>query len=268
MFRRDKANHPHAYYCYCYTKPEKKHPLEYAIFSFVVLTTFATCYAAWYVRGQAIAAREANIIVQRPYITVTELDIREEYAGDVPRNEFLGWSFRPIIENSGATPTQNLRLAHEIIIFNNFPETDFYGSPVKRHGVELPAEPEDPDAGFSKENSIRALIGPHSKVNIPQNKHVWPIPNGNMGWIAQGHSSAYVLGSIHYSDGFENTDEHITRYCFRISARGDGANPRTTTIGYDLCRFWNCADNECEDDKSACEKEAARLAAIDTQKPP
>lgn len=158
-------------------------------------------------KRQADAADASNKIVQRPYVTVTELTINPEHSVTQPDN-FFGWSFQPVVENSGPTPTKDLRLITEIAIFTNQQAIDPVGRRLLRHGIELPVEPGDPDDLFATENPIRALIGPRSKTTIQTTPNMsLPIPNGNLGWIAQGASSAYVLGSIRYFyfDRFHST---------------------------------------------------------------
>jgi hypothetical protein len=206
---------------------------------------------------QANAADEANKIVQRPYITVTELNIEKDYDQN---HSFFGWSFQPVLHNSGATPTRGLRFLSEIAVFTPLPAV-MLGRRIMRHGIELPAEPSDPDELFGRGgNPVRTLIGPNTSAKITNTTNPkLDIPNGNMGWIAGGHSACYVLGSIRYFDRFQKTKEHITKYCFRITAKGDGGAD-TTTISYDPCQFWNCLDEECEADKEAYAEEAQRMA--------
>jgi hypothetical protein len=207
---------------------------------------------------QANAADDANKIVQRPYVTVTELNIEKEYDQN---HSFSGWSFQPILHDSGSTPTRDLRFLPQIAIFDQLPAV-MLGHRIMRHGIELPAEPNDPDELFVRGgNPVRTLIGPNTSAKIANTTNQkLAIPNGNMGWIAGGHSAGYVLGSIHYFDRFEKTKEHITEYCFRIAANGDGGAD-TTTVNYDPCQFWNCLDEECEADKEAYAEEAQRVAS-------
>lgn len=53
-------NRPNADNHDCPAKREGKHPLEYAIFVFVVLTAFATGAAAWYTRQQWLVYRDTE----------------------------------------------------------------------------------------------------------------------------------------------------------------------------------------------------------------
>jgi hypothetical protein len=234
----------------------------------------ASAVSAWRAGDQVEVAINANKLnqesfasVQRAFITVTELSISAEYTQN-PRG-FFGWSFKPIIENSGATPTQNLRIVPLAATFTTAQIFDFNGKPIPRPGIELPAEPSDPDEAFIRhESPIRMLVGPHTKVTLPTTPDPrLAIPNGSIGWIVDGFASVFVFGSIHYFDVFENTPERVTRYCFRIDAKREAVTGDKEPT-FSFCRFWNCADAECRADKTDYQKEAERLAVAARALPP
>jgi hypothetical protein len=198
--------------------------LIYTVFTAVIM--IASICSAIFAQRSAQAAHESYISTQRAFITVNELSIVPEYSVNDPTN-FMGWTFAPVIENSGSTPTKFLKL-------------------VVRAQPQGPAS--DPESLYPSGTKIRMLVGPKSKVTVPAtpDSGLW-IPNGSILWAAKGQTTVYVFGAIHYDDVFENTPEHITDYCFQIEAKGDGSP--STKISYRFCPRWNCADDECKADK-------------------
>jgi hypothetical protein len=101
---------------------------------------------------------------------------------------------------------------------------------------------------------VRAVIGPrdeiaHGEIGMPLHMLQADIAN---------KLRFYLTASIHYEDIFHV--KHVTKYCYGI-----GLNTEPDGIlkpSYGLCYHWNCADDECIDDRKEYDAEIA------AQKPP
>jgi hypothetical protein len=197
--------------------------------------------------------RESFTSVQRAFIAISDVEVTPLYTS----GEITHWALRVNVENSGNTPTVDLNVMPNNTFFP-IGKQDGWNQPYL--GIKLPEVPGDPEdirvvlkrGGIS----LQALIGPHVKypiasIGLPAAKGA---PNGIEDVLA-GHTRAFTYGAIHYHDIFEATREHVTKYCYGIGAEEtkDGVRPRAYP-----CSHWNCADDECKQDKSAYEAEVTK----------
>jgi hypothetical protein len=219
-------------------------------------------------------SRNALIASQRAFVTVTVTPEKKEVfvqpPDGSPAKGLPGWWFVPVFENSGTTPTRDLRYLPLVIVCN------VDQSVIKRVGIAasfsiapkqnimfgaepdqcpinayMPFAPYDPDDAFDSLQTGNAPVGPHAKIPISgigiteQLLRETALPDNTKRW--------FVYGSIHYKDRAPDERSHITKYCYIIGQdqRSDGGiDPRMT-----FCSHWNCADEECQDDKKQFETE-------------
>jgi hypothetical protein len=180
---------------------------------------------------QADAAVEANTVVQRPFVTFNGLQINQQNLL-TPGMPYL-W-FTVLAQNSGNTPTKGMKYV------------------VETSG----GQPLDPEKAYQK-----PLGGALWRITLP------PHFNGPLGFPANGiplsafkkmveqHQSYYVYGATHYWDRFAEAKEHISKFCYAVGALISDSNQPA----YEPCRFWNCADEDCDADQAEYEAELHKL---------
>jgi hypothetical protein len=221
---------------------------------------------------QASISREADLLtedIQRAFVSAAGVRI-DKKPGEIPGHpgqfETYIW-FTPSIENGGSTPTKNLRISAQAYLDPSRPGVNAklpIGAGMGAQQViafsHLPdAGPPDPEETFielekqereGKPAQItRGLLGPH----VSQNFGGLGVPLEETKRLIQDGGRWFVLGSIHYNDRFSQSPERRYKYCFSIGfTTSDNGEPTPTTT---TCAHWNCADDECVDDKSAYEAE-------------
>lgn len=184
--------------------------------------------------------REAFTSTQRAFVTVS--DLRMDQVVDGADEKIMAWSFTPVIENSGNTPTISLRYVPIISGGPTKPET---GWNELYPGVDLPQVPNDPDSTFKRSAvHLRVPLGPKSKM--PASLTGAGVGVGFLKNTIDKGWRYYVHGAIHYFDAFPGTTEHLTKFCYVIGAsmKGDQVTPH-----FNLCKHWNCTDADCEADR-------------------
>ena len=111
----------------------------------------------------------------------------------------------PILENSGATPTVDMRL-------------------VVEYEVRTTPLPAGFDFSYS-ESMAPVVIGPHGHLSAATGV----IPASDLVAVKNGSRHVYVWGTAGYADVFDPAGlVHEVRFCYRITnVLGDPANPRT-----------------------------------------
>jgi hypothetical protein len=195
------------------------------------------------------AGADARIFSQaqlRAYITVTRLEIER---GDPNRNiggtlESKFWIARPEIENSGSTPTRNLRW--------------MMGPTVTLASIdEIPGIIPQVDKNQSAGGGwTYGTIGPRSRMNLDYPANATGLAEHIFLQIAHGEARLLFTGIIRYNDIFPNSNERITKFCYFIRAdildtakRAPGTPLELPDIGHPYGRQCggrtNCADEEC-----------------------
>ncbi len=123
------------------------------------------------------------------------------------------WRFRPIWENSGETPTKNLRMHTTVVLRNSILPDDFnFDDPNADFGVVL----------IPPKTTLHGGLGP--KFNIPA------ISPQDILDIEAGVKFLYIWGWVKYSDVFDGYVMHTTRFCWQITPVGDPMNFKPDVI--------------------------------------
>ena len=149
---------------------------------------------AWLVVKQLSIAREQL----RAYVFLKQIKVKIIPADGVPP---LNYQFKPLWNNSGATPTRHLR--------------------VDTHRAFFPARMPD-TYEFEEDNQIPAshLAGPHSTFEGPP----IVVPAFLITEVASAHQSLYIWGWVDYDDVFKyvlkrlfrRTTRHRTEFCVNV----------------------------------------------------
>jgi len=149
------------------------------------------------------------------------------------------WRLRPILRNSGNTPTKNMTI---------FVECEIRNTPIP------PGYPFTPDP----QNTVAGMLPPNLDLTggvVPRTPGAAITPQD----IIDAQSSRkfiYIWGVIRYSDVFPRTRPHITRYCYLITTTGDplkfvpntpGQPPTPGTLAVQMIHHSenNCIDEGC-----------------------
>jgi hypothetical protein len=167
-----------------------------AMFSFlaliVVVGQLFIYRQQWHVmERQWKLSREALTKLERPF--VYRESISWLWHRDLGRPGQFFYSIRPILANTGRSPTKRMVLAV------NFTVRD---SPL----------PDDFDYSYSAPR-VRAGIGPNGRIIAG----IIKVTDNDLLAIQEGVKHFYVWGKAEYTDLFEGTGTHTTRFCNRIS---------------------------------------------------
>jgi hypothetical protein len=183
---------------------------------------------------QAALTRDAFIADKRAFVFAS--GIQALYEPDTTTNHF-NWRVGPIWQNSGDTPTRNMRLYTDGILTNVLMSPNFDFNQID------PAQPPGP-----------GMLGPKMHSGGGQAPHM-PGPGltpQDLLDIQAGRKFFYLWGWVRYSDTLPGTDEHLTRYCWRIICNGNPLifNPLVDPNGVRFFNLYeargNCADEECQ----------------------
>lgn len=193
---------------------------------------------------------------ERAFVGVPELSI--EWVSDTsaigitsenPTKPKNFWFVRPIIENTGSTPSKNLRFvpvgtcAVNPVISGPRQITD--GECGSKTVADDPAD----EAESVYDPWSKRVLLPHAKVVVGG---LGVTPEG-LRKMASQKLSWYIFGIIRYNDVFPKTREHVTKYCF-VSKGYLGIDKKPF---FNNCRHFNCADDECQTDRKAYDSELA-----------
>jgi hypothetical protein len=200
---------------------------------------------------QSDIARQALIDVQRAFVYIRELKFEPRVGIDPtnPSSHPPQWWFTPVIENSGATPTKNMRIlliascaANPLgVVFGIGPKQNVIWEDAPRPG---PRDPEDRFAELTNNKTdaiIFTALGPKASfpmggIGIPPEYFKQAIRTGK---------EMYFYGVIHYEDVFDRT--HVTKFCYGIGPKMNPADELEPVVA--MCGHWNCSDDECKHDR-------------------
>jgi hypothetical protein len=182
-------------------------------------------------RRAAAAAEKANETTTKALTSVQRAFVFERSEQEVtvfgpPGNQLFQITFR--FENAGTTPTRNLkshlnwRFQHEPMD-QNFPFADLGGR-------ETPA-----------------VLGPKGYFGLSTDS----LPTKILDEIVASRIHFYVWGWAKYNDVFENTPQHVTRFCSEMFPIAASMDKRTTLVDlkyrFNNCPYFNCADEDCKE---------------------
>jgi hypothetical protein len=199
-----------------------------------IAATAIASFAYFATSGQ-LAAMHAQ---ERPYIVVDKFDFVPEKS---PEGRILWWIAVPIFENVGQTSAA--------VSYINSPCFDAHC-----HGFDI-GGPEDPEVVYQRLLKMNhwpflpqhAVIGPNRAKKIKGGAGIRTFDqNGKV-------VHDYWWGVIHYRDAFQAKDspDHITKFCYSFYG------PMEDQPKIAQCNRWNCADEECKDDREDYEKDIA-----------
>jgi hypothetical protein len=185
---------------------------------------------------QAELTREALIANKRAFVYPISISQFFEPANTTGQ---FNWRFRPVLRNSGDTPTKNM--------------TMFVTCEVRNSAIPI-GYPFTDDA----QRVARVTIAPRFDLQggvVPQAPAAAITPQDIIDAQA-GRKFIYVWGWIKYSDVFPKTPPHITRYCWLVLPVGDpltfvphtpGQPPTPGTLSFNTLHHTegNCIDEEC-----------------------
>jgi hypothetical protein len=198
-------------------KPDPKHPLEYAIFFFVVATAAATATAAYYTRNQWFTAQDqlgvaqdterrqlrAYLYVDHGPITVTDSTASAEI----------------MIHHAGQTPAYKLKLVGDIEV-GHFPLPDTEKLTLPTMGIPI--------------YEFAAIYGNDSitqRISMPMNSNdAIEIQKRSRDRLSGGLQVFYLHGIVRYLDIFGR--EWPYEFCFSF----DPVNPQGSERG---CEKYN-----------------------------
>jgi hypothetical protein len=225
----------------------------------------------------SVYTRQAGIMDQSSRAIVFAREVRvEKKDGSIPGEpgKFEAyWWFSPVIENGGGTSTKGMRITPQAVFDPSRPEIEVklplgFGLSGKQvidvSHVSSFSGPPDPETVLianeelerqrKPSSVIRTILGPHVSQAIAG----FGVPIEETRRRLKEGGRWFILGAVHYNDRFSNTDR-LSKYCFGIGfeiTAADELNPATSP-----CPHWNCADEECENDKTAYNADTANWQA-------
>jgi hypothetical protein len=205
-----------------------------AITALAAILVAAFTATLWIATGrQANLTRQAVMAGKRAFVFPTGVVALPESNA---KSGSFDWRLVPAWENSGETPTRNLRIYTDCILTNVPLPENFSFSQI---------DPEEPPAV--------AMLGPkaNSKGGIAPHTTSPALTPQDIVDIQSGRRFLYLWGWARYSDSLPNAPERITRFCWQIVADGNPLtfNPLIDPQGLRWSsihqRRGNCADDEC-----------------------
>jgi len=236
-----------------------------------VLTLLAVGCYTWLTNQMLTTTRESYTTTQRAFVTVSGVE-----AHSTPRGSDPLFMMTPIIENSGATPTNRLEYSYSIGPVGMRPTPwlkEFYP------GVKVPLAPSDPEFLFKMMMDAREKVPNFTNDDFPRRDIVGPKSRISVDspsiQLAESNIKCYsamgleyvISGVIQYYDIFPKSPMHQTKFCFIIYPSTDSSGvfqPR-----YSHCSHWNCADDECKIDEASYYRDvSAAFAKAGKSMPP
>jgi hypothetical protein len=181
------------------------------------------------IEGNRIS-RENSTKTQGATVVFPASDIKVSGVGNpaIKGTPMIAWAFSVPAENIGATRTRNAKF-----VVNG----DFLMG-------KLPANFDFHDLS----NPINAVIPGHSTISFPT------LATGvqQIQSVQRGIGHLYLYGWARYKDIFENTPEHITKFCYELTLfNHDPTKPKTSDPSDGYLEFrareqHNCIDEECK----------------------
>jgi hypothetical protein len=204
------------------------------------------------------ATRESYTAVQRAFVVSSGIKIEPKKDQD---GAITGYELSPLIWNSGSTPTKDMRAV--FIDPRQYRQNSYYGPPPDPDSFIITGPSSDP----TTPKLSRYVIGPHDY--LPPIARPFMLNRRTTQDILSGQLGSFYFGVIRYYDVFDGSPEHVTKFCYDLnsfvaggaegfSASGPGLAAPAVRPDFAICPHWNCADNECEDDKRRYDEEKAR----------
>jgi hypothetical protein len=242
-------------------------------FLVIFFYTAATFALLFFTRESNQINRDAYTAVQRAFISVSGYRPKDA----ISDGEHHSWFFWPMIINDGNTRTRHISYISYIGERFIFDESDAQNPAMRNMWLEtLNAHQGDPDDIFyvySANLRLSVVVKPTeipdgfnhaipsswvlNSIGPKESGLLWPgraIWDTELSGIMSSRTERQIIGSVHYRDVFKDTDEHISKFCFIVIADRTKDGKITFKDG-GLCSHWNCADEECIQDKKNYEQE-------------
>ena len=221
-----------AVYCAWKHRPDANQTLALGTWVLAIVGIWALITASNDAAHQTGVVRESFTAIQRAFVTVTDVSI-DTFRHQIPNETGdLFWRFIPTIENSGTTPTKNMKWTTSGVV----------GGPIEdfnKLGIDIEALVKD------NKNAWRyGILGPRAKMNFTYSADHLELHESWNCQLAKNAASHVWQGVIRYNDIFPDTEEHVTKFCYviRISDAGGTQTPHLQQCyGHK-----NCADDECK----------------------
>jgi hypothetical protein len=153
---------------------------------------------------------DVAMLAQRARIQITP-----SWETDLPPNQYgrgmilppPNYKFGSKMDNVGQMPTSNLKNRIDYILITGEISADFNFPDDEPHMAQ---------AGVL--GTKQFFLGPH----IPRERYV---SAAEMAQMQQGESNFYLFGWVKYSDGFTDTPERTTTFCYRVRVTGNPGTP-------------------------------------------
>ena len=168
-----------------------------ALATLVIAAFTATLWVA--TSRQAKLTREAFVADKRAFVFATGFN--QTYEQDKATGLY-NWRLRPVLRNSGGTPTKDMEMYVACEIRNSQLPTGYAFTPQAQNVAKGMMPPVF---------ELQGGLAPPGSAITPQD-----IIDSQT-----GRKFIYLWGWIRYRDIFPETEQHITRYCWLIMASGD-----------------------------------------------
>jgi hypothetical protein len=205
-------------------------------------------------------SREAFTQVQRAFVSV--VGFKATLIGEISDGQYKSWYIWPTIINDGNTRALGIQYTGnlESIISDLSALPSFMQMPMI-------GRPQDPEIDYQTHRNARysVVLRPDhypetihaipgswilNSIGSKEEGTLWELGNlWNFRFDHPYKESYAAIGVIHYRDVFPRTDEHITKFCLMI-IRGTDLDGNVVPKDGGLCQFWNCTDEQCDDDKA------------------
>lgn len=169
-------------------------------------------------------AEDSLVKLQRAFVSVQQIRHVSHLDPGIGK---IWWSFHVIWENSGASPTRNLRF----FVSRYLEDTDI-----------------PPDFKFDPMQTARPVtfLGPKATTSSAE----IAVTGDELAAVQSGTKFLYLWGRTDYRDVFAKTPDHVTKFLLRIGLRGDPTKPwdqnsNALEIIYTNQPRHNCADEDC-----------------------
>lgn len=191
--------------------------------------------AGTYTKAAADAANhsakiaEASLIAgQRAFISVV---FQPTAVRNVNTEEIVAWTFTPVWQNAGNTPTRQMENHVNIKIFPG----------------QLPKDWDFPDLwpkGTTEGDMVPVPLPGPARGTV--NGHMVGASVDELKEIVAKTKFLYMWGWATYNDVFPDTPKHVTRFAVQIVVDGDPTDKDKTSFSFQFLRRYNCSDEECD----------------------
>jgi hypothetical protein len=192
---------------------------------------------------QAYASWQSVVGVQRAFVSLRSIEVSADPGTTtLPNGNIVHyWLVQPYWENTGNTPTRNLRTYMSPFIPTQLSHTPLRGTVTRITETDPDISFDVPHDGsvwrntFLAPRHLEGFQGIHTEAQVLQD-------------IFGKQDTTYrIWGVALYDDIFPFTSQHMTRFCYKITAvRGNPMDVASKIeLAYEQCLRGNCTDDDC-----------------------